>query len=67
MAELPPPGEGIVLTHFIISDDVGGCRRFYTKYSAAGWPFPEIRSMLRSPTAGSLSMAAEARPTTSRR
>ncbi len=24
MAELPTPAEGIVLTHFIVSDDVGG-------------------------------------------
>jgi len=24
MAELPPPPEGIVLAHFIVSDDVGG-------------------------------------------
>ena len=31
MAELPPPPEGIVLTHFIVSDDVERSRRFYTK------------------------------------
>ncbi len=47
MAELPPPPEGMVLTHFIVSDDVERSRRFYTKYSAAGWPSPEIRSMSR--------------------
>jgi hypothetical protein len=28
MAELPPPPEGIVLTHFIVSDDVERSRRF---------------------------------------
>jgi len=31
MAELPPPPEGIVLTHFIVSDDVERSRRFNTE------------------------------------
>jgi catechol 2,3-dioxygenase-like lactoylglutathione lyase family enzyme len=31
MAELPLPAEGIVLTHFIVSDDVERSRRFYTE------------------------------------
>jgi catechol 2,3-dioxygenase-like lactoylglutathione lyase family enzyme len=31
MAELPLPGEGIVLTHFIVSADVERSRRFYTE------------------------------------
>ncbi len=31
MAELPLPVEGIVLTHFIVSDDVERSRRFYTE------------------------------------
>jgi catechol 2,3-dioxygenase-like lactoylglutathione lyase family enzyme len=31
MAELPPPAEGIVLAHFIVSDDVERSRRFYTE------------------------------------
>src|SRR5436853_2695951 len=30
MAELPVPSEGILLTHFIVSDDVERSRRFYT-------------------------------------
>lgn len=30
MAEIPAPTEGIVLTHFIVSDDVERSRRFYT-------------------------------------
>src|SRR5205809_1314814 len=30
MAEFPAPEEGIVLTHFIVSDDVERSRRFYT-------------------------------------
>jgi hypothetical protein len=31
MAELPPPPEGILLAHFIVSDDVERSRRFYTE------------------------------------
>ncbi|HEV2923875.1 MAG TPA: VOC family protein [Solirubrobacteraceae bacterium] len=31
MAEFPAPKEGIVLTHFIVSDDVQRSRRFYTE------------------------------------
>jgi catechol 2,3-dioxygenase-like lactoylglutathione lyase family enzyme len=31
MAEFPAPSEGIVLTHFIVSDDVERSRRFYTE------------------------------------
>ena len=31
MAEVPAPREGIVLTHFIVSDDVERSRRFYTE------------------------------------
>jgi catechol 2,3-dioxygenase-like lactoylglutathione lyase family enzyme len=31
MAELPRPAEGIVLAHFIVSDDVERSRRFYTE------------------------------------
>ena len=30
MAKLPTPSEGILLTHFIVSDDVERARRFYT-------------------------------------
>jgi catechol 2,3-dioxygenase-like lactoylglutathione lyase family enzyme len=30
MAEFPAPKDGIVLTHFIVSDDVERSRRFYT-------------------------------------
>ena len=31
MAEFPAPKEGIVLTYFIVSDDVERSRRFYTE------------------------------------
>ena len=43
MAELPPRPEGIVLAHFIVSDDVERSGASTPKYSAAGWssPVPE--------------------------
>ena len=31
MTELPPPPEGIVLAHFIVTEDVDRSRRFYTE------------------------------------
>jgi catechol 2,3-dioxygenase-like lactoylglutathione lyase family enzyme len=31
MSKLPVPAQGIVLTHFIVSDDVERSRRFYTE------------------------------------
>ena len=31
MAEFPAPSEGILLTHFIVSDDVERSRRFYSE------------------------------------
>ena len=31
MAQIPAPSEGILLTHFIVSDDVERSRRFYTE------------------------------------
>jgi catechol 2,3-dioxygenase-like lactoylglutathione lyase family enzyme len=31
MAEFPAPAEGIVITHFIVSNDVERSRRFYTE------------------------------------
>jgi catechol 2,3-dioxygenase-like lactoylglutathione lyase family enzyme len=31
MAELPIPGQGILLTHFIVSTDIERSRRFYTE------------------------------------
>lgn len=31
MAELPTPSQGILLTHFIVSNDVERSRRFYTE------------------------------------
>jgi catechol 2,3-dioxygenase-like lactoylglutathione lyase family enzyme len=40
MAELPPPPEEIVLTHFIVSDDVGRSRRFYTEVLGGRVAFP---------------------------
>ena len=40
MAELRPPAEGIVLTHFIVSDDVERSRRFYTEVLGGRVAFP---------------------------
>jgi len=40
MAELPPPPDGIVLTHFIVSDDVERSRRFYTEVLGGRVAFP---------------------------
>ena len=31
MAEFTPPAEGILLAHFIVSDDVERSRRFYSE------------------------------------
>jgi hypothetical protein len=31
VAEFPAPAEGIVLTHFLVSDDVDRSRAFYTE------------------------------------
>lgn len=31
MAEFPAPKEGILVTHFVVSNDVGRSRRFYTE------------------------------------
>ena len=31
MADFPAPAEGIALTHFLVSDDVGRSRVFYTE------------------------------------
>jgi catechol 2,3-dioxygenase-like lactoylglutathione lyase family enzyme len=40
MAELPPPPEGILLAHFIVSDDVERSRRFYTEVLGGRVAFP---------------------------
>jgi hypothetical protein len=48
MAELPSPPEGIVLTHFIVSDDVERSRRFYTE--VLGGPVPRARAPIHRVT-----------------
>jgi catechol 2,3-dioxygenase-like lactoylglutathione lyase family enzyme len=40
MAKLPPPPAGIVLNHFIVSDDVERSRRFYTEVLGGRVAFP---------------------------
>ena len=69
MAEVPPPQEEILLTHFIVSDDVERSRRFYTEVlgGRVAFPAPEGRPTSHCPIVGSSSMPAEARPRTSRR
>ena len=70
MADVPPPAEEMLLTHFIVSDDVERSRRFYTEVLGGKVVFREAapdRSMSNYPTAGSSSMPVEARPTTSLR
>ena len=38
MAQFPAPGQGIVVTHFVVSDDVERSRRFYTETVRRGEP-----------------------------
>ncbi len=45
MAELRPPAEEIVLTHFIVSDDVERSQRFYTDVLGGKLSSPEGRPM----------------------
>ena len=40
MTELPPPPDGILLTHFIVSDDVERSKRFYTEVLGGRVKFP---------------------------
>ena len=40
MTNLPPPPEGMVLTHFIVSDDVERSKRFYTEVLGGRVAFP---------------------------
>jgi len=40
MTELPPPPDGILLAHFIVSDDVERSRRFYTEVLGGRVAFP---------------------------
>ena len=69
MAELPARPEGIVLAHFIVSDDVERSRRFYTEVLGGRVVFsgPGGLTTSRYPTAGSSSTSAELRLTTSPR
>jgi hypothetical protein len=49
MAEFPAPTEGILLTHFIVSDDVERSRRFYTDVLGGETRGGEIRCYIRDP------------------
>jgi catechol 2,3-dioxygenase-like lactoylglutathione lyase family enzyme len=69
MAEVPPPAEEVLLTHFIVSDDVERSRRFYTEVLGGEVAFRGTDSgpvkTSNYPTAGSSSMPAGAQPMTS--
>ena len=67
MAELPPPPEGIVLTHFIVSNDVERSRRFYTEVLGGRVAFPGNPVNVALANSWIVINAAEARPTTSPR
>src|ERR1700683_1505446 len=69
MAELPPPPEGIVLAHFIVSDDVERSKRFYTEVLCGPGAFcgPGGLTYVALTTPGSSSTSAAARLTTSPR
>ena len=56
---------GMVLTHFIVSDDVERSRKFYTEVLGGAEVLAQRRPMSHSPTASSSSMLAEARLTIS--
>ena len=43
MAELPNPTEGILLTHFVVSEDVERSRRFWPKRRLSPRPVRESR------------------------
>ena len=65
MAELPPPPEGMVLTHFIVSDDVERSRRFYTEVLGGRVAFPGNPVNVALANSWIVINAGEARPTTS--
>ena len=66
MAEINGSEEGMVLTHFIVSDDVERSRRFYTEVLGGKEVFGPVRDQYsRWRTASSSSMPAEAQLTTS--
>ena len=67
MSKLPVPAEGLVLTHFIVSDDVERSRRFYTEVLGGETVRPASHRSSRLPTAGSSSTSVVDQPTTSRR
>ena len=53
MAELPNPTEGILLTHFVVSEDVARSRRFYTEVLGGEIVREGEPTIVLLPTAGS--------------
>jgi hypothetical protein len=52
MAELPAPSEGIVLTHFIVSEDVPRSTAFYSDVLGGEVVRQGEPTIVASPTAG---------------
>ena len=67
MAELPPRPEGIVLAHFIVSDDVERSARFYTEVLGGRVVFSPEPTYVELANGWIIINGGEARPTTSRR
>jgi catechol 2,3-dioxygenase-like lactoylglutathione lyase family enzyme len=65
MAEVTPPKEGIVLAHFIVSDDVERSRRFYTEVLGGRVAFSGEPTYVALANSWIIINVAAARPTTS--
>ena len=66
MSKLPVPAEGLLLTHFIVSDDVERSRRFYTEVLGGETVRAGEPSFVALANAGSSSTWVVDQPTTSR-
>jgi hypothetical protein len=66
-SEFPAPRSGFVLTHFLVVSDQDRSREFYRSVFGATVVLERDPVILHSPTAGSSSTWAAARPTTSPR
>ena len=67
MAEFPAPEHGILLTHFIVSDDVERSRRFYTEVLGGETVLEGEPSMVALANGWVIINAGGGRPRTSRR
>jgi len=65
--DFPAPQSGFVVTHFLVVSDQDRSREFYRSVFGATVLLERDPVIIRSPTAGSSSTWAAARPTTSPR